>query len=71
MNLNDDVVDRCRWLAPLHQPHPGRSRSLVRHYDRFHLRHLSVSVLGGCPRSTLDNVLRKLGRVPEIGAAIR
>jgi hypothetical protein len=26
MNLNDDVVDRCRRLGPLHQRHPGRSR---------------------------------------------
>jgi hypothetical protein len=36
MNLNDDVVYRCRRLGPLHQRHPGRSRSLVRHDDRFH-----------------------------------
>jgi hypothetical protein len=36
MNLNDDVVDRCQWLGPLHQRHPGRSRSLVRHNDRLH-----------------------------------
>src|SRR5207249_8969034 len=31
MNLNDDVVYRCLRLGPLHQRHPGRSRSLVRH----------------------------------------
>ena len=36
MNLNDDVVYRCRRLGPLHQRHPGRSRSLVRHHDRLH-----------------------------------
>jgi hypothetical protein len=36
MNLDDDVVYRCRRLGPLHQPHPGRSRSLVGHHDRFH-----------------------------------
>ena len=36
MNLNDDVVDRCLRLGPLHQRHPGRSRSLVRHHDRLH-----------------------------------
>ena len=37
MNMNDDVVYRCRRLRPLHQRHPGRSRSLVRYDDRFHL----------------------------------
>src|SRR4051794_10877960 len=36
MNLDDDVVYRCRRLGPLHQLHPGRSRSLVRHNDRLH-----------------------------------
>src|SRR5438874_4161225 len=45
MNLNDDVVYRCLRLGPLHQLHPGRSRSLVRdHYrlhDNFLLGHLS------------------------------
>src|SRR3954451_16778875 len=40
MNLNDDVVYRCRRLGPLHQPHPGRSRSLVRYHDRFHRNRL-------------------------------
>jgi hypothetical protein len=46
MNLNDDVVYRCLRLGPLHQRHPGRSRSLVRHNDRLHdnflLGHLSL-----------------------------
>src|SRR5712672_2716068 len=36
MNLNDDVVYRCRRLGPLHQRHPGRSRSLIRHHNRLH-----------------------------------
>src|SRR5215467_5699961 len=36
MNLNDDVVYRCLRLGPLHQLHPGRSRSLLRHHDRLH-----------------------------------
>jgi hypothetical protein len=36
MNLNDDVVYRCRRLGPLHQLHPGRSRGLVRHNDCLH-----------------------------------
>ncbi len=36
MNLNDDVVYRCRRLGPLRQLHPGSSRSLVRHHDRLH-----------------------------------
>jgi hypothetical protein len=49
MNLNDDVVYRCLRPGPLHQPHPGRSRSLVRHDDRLHdnflLGHLSLSAV--------------------------
>src|SRR5436305_12767033 len=36
MNLNNDVVYRCLRLGPLHQLHPGRSRSLIRHHDRLH-----------------------------------
>src|SRR5499427_4912957 len=36
MNLNDDVVYRCLRLGPLHQLHPGRSRSPVRHNDCLH-----------------------------------
>src|SRR5256714_382477 len=43
MNLNDDVVYRCRRLGPLHQLHPGRSRSLVRHNDRLHDNFLRAS----------------------------
>jgi hypothetical protein len=46
MNLNDDVVYRCLRLGPLHQLHPGGSRSLVRYHDRLHddflLGHLSL-----------------------------
>src|SRR4051794_16488369 len=40
MNLNDDVIYRCRRLGPLHQPHPGCPPSPVAHHDRFHLRPL-------------------------------
>ena len=36
MNLNDDLVCRCLRLGPLHQLHPGRSRSLVLHNDCLH-----------------------------------
>src|SRR4029453_13773106 len=45
MNLNNDIaVVRAREagerrplrLGPLHQLHPGRSRSLIRHHDRLH-----------------------------------
>src|ERR1700756_2809283 len=36
MNVNDDVVYCCLRLGPLHQLHPGRSRSLVRHNDCLH-----------------------------------
>src|SRR5499427_5119666 len=46
MNLNDDVVYRCRRLGPLGQLHPGRSRSLIRYHDCLHgnclLGHLSL-----------------------------
>jgi hypothetical protein len=44
MNLNDDVVYRCLRLGPLHQRHPRRSRSLVRHNDCLH----DNSLLGHC-----------------------
>jgi hypothetical protein len=43
MNLNDDVVYRCLRLGPLHQLHPGRSRSLVRYHDRLHDNFLRAS----------------------------
>src|SRR5438874_10210645 len=36
MNLNNDVVYRRLRLGPLHQLHPGRSRSLIRHHNRLH-----------------------------------
>jgi hypothetical protein len=36
MNLDDDVIDRCLRLRPLHEPHPGGSRSLVRYDDCLH-----------------------------------
>src|SRR5438477_6804832 len=45
MNLNNDIaVVRAREvgerrplrLGPLHQLHPGRSRSLIRHHNRLH-----------------------------------
>jgi len=41
MNLNDDVVYRWLRLGPLHQLHPGLSRSLVHYYDRLHMNCLS------------------------------
>src|SRR5690348_4094237 len=36
MNLDNDVVYRRLRLGPLHQRHPGRSRSLIRHHNRLH-----------------------------------
>src|SRR5246500_1970018 len=36
MNLNDDVVYRCRRLGPPHQLYPGRARGLIRHHNRLH-----------------------------------
>jgi hypothetical protein len=56
MNLNDDVVYRCLRLGPLHQLHPGRSRSLVRHHYRLHDRFLL-----GCLRPRRSALEKKLG----------
>ena len=51
MNLDDDIVYRCVGLGTVHQPHPGRSRSLIRHHNRFHLDTLCISPrLHGVPR---------------------
>jgi hypothetical protein len=36
MNPNDDVVYRSLRFGSLRQPHPGRSRRLIRHDDRLH-----------------------------------
>src|SRR6516164_9330188 len=36
MNLNNYVVYRRLRLGPLHQLHPGRSGSLIRHHNRLH-----------------------------------
>src|SRR6188472_2897705 len=44
VNLNDDVVYRCLRFGPLHQRHPGRSRSLVRHNDCLHVNCLLDSL---------------------------
>src|SRR5215510_3540764 len=53
MNLNDDVVYRRLRLGPLHQLHPGRSRSLIRYHDRLHgnclLGHLSLASTSSSP----------------------
>src|SRR6266480_4077762 len=64
MNLNNDIaVVRAREagerrplrLGPLHQLHPGRSRSLVRHHDRLHRPPPCVVKLG--QRVPLSNLL--------------
>jgi hypothetical protein len=36
MNLNDDVVYRCRPLGPLHQLHASRTSGLIGHHNRLH-----------------------------------
>src|SRR6476620_9052612 len=55
MNLNNDVVYRCLRLGPLHQLHPGRSRSLIRHHDRLHRPPPCAVKLGqGAPLSNLS-----------------
>src|SRR6185437_11876211 len=40
VDLNDDVVYPRLGLGPLHQLHPGRPGSLVRHNDRLHVNYL-------------------------------
>jgi hypothetical protein len=49
MDLNNDIAvirareagERCPlWLGPLHQFHPGRSRSLIRYHDCLHGNYL-------------------------------
>src|SRR3954468_71038 len=71
MNLNDDIaVVRAREagerrplrLGPLHQLHPGRSRSLVRHHDRLHRPPACVwyVVIFRIPLQTSENRTAKL-----------
>jgi hypothetical protein len=57
MNLNNDVVYRCLRLGPLHQLHPGRSRSLISHHDRLHRPPPCVVKLG--QRASLSNLSLK------------
>src|SRR5690242_13185152 len=45
MNPNNDVVYRRLGLGPLHQFHPCRSRSLIRHHNRLHRSPPSVEFL--------------------------
>src|SRR4051794_40042928 len=59
MNPNNDIaVARIRplQLGPLHQLHPGRSCSLIRHHDRLHRPPPSVVKLG--QRVPLSNLCR-------------
>ena len=69
MNLNDDIVYRCLRLGPLHQLHPGRSRSPVRHNDRLHrslplCRHRSSPFDGNASsRGAQRRYIRKLCHV--------
>src|SRR6185436_16283100 len=74
MNLNDDVVYRCRGLGPLHQLHPGRSRSLVRHNDCLHVNCLLGSLYwkwcgrpreGSCEIVVFVLILRSYARLQE------
>src|SRR5215467_7097108 len=55
MNLNNDVVYRPLRLGPLHQLHPGRSRSLIRHHNRLHRSPLCVEFLPVESRSGSQN----------------
>src|SRR5256884_1690859 len=64
MNPNNDVVYRRLRLGPLHQLHPGRSRSLVRHHNRLHRPPPCVVKLG--QRVPLSN----LSRPPKCRSAL-
>src|SRR6516164_3481605 len=59
MNLNDDVVYRCLRFGPLHQLHPGRSRSLVRYHDRLHVNCL-LGYLSLCWICSSDKVAERV-----------
>src|SRR5262249_22945246 len=52
INLNDHVVYRWLRRGLLHQLHPGRSRSLVRHHYRFHWTPPSASLDASCKTCT-------------------
>jgi hypothetical protein len=69
MNLNHHVVYRYLRLGPLHQLHPGRSRSLVRHNDCLHdnfLLRSFVSLVSGKPAMiTKVNPLVTMDRAPS------
>jgi hypothetical protein len=51
MNLNNDVVYRRLRLGPLHQLHPGRSRSLIRHHHRLHRSPPYIEFLSAAERT--------------------
>ena len=65
MNLNDDIVDRRLRLGPLHQRHPGRSRSLIRHHDRLHRPPPCVEL----PLAHWDTDVPMISRNPRPGIA--
>src|SRR5947208_2286821 len=47
MNLNHNVIDRCRWLGSLRHLHPGGARRPVRHHYCLHRHRLLIlSVYG-------------------------
>src|SRR4051812_7059031 len=62
MNLNDDVVYRWLRLGPLHQLHPGRSRSLVRYDNRLHMNcllgYLSLCRVCSSDESAVRHLMR-------------
>jgi hypothetical protein len=66
MNPNDDIVDRGVRLGPLHQLHPGRSRSLVRHHDRLRRPPL-CQVLWQPTAAALQRIVS--GRISDLRAA--
>jgi hypothetical protein len=68
MNLNDDIVYRCVRLGPINQRHPGRSRSLIRHHNRFHLG-TSLDHSSPAPRTALPTGLTRRLMTSEPHAA--
>src|SRR5262245_64799823 len=67
MNLNNYVVYRRLRLGPLHQLHPGGSRSLIRYHNRLH-RSPSCFVIGHAARSTrITQLSRSLALITGLG----
>src|SRR3954471_14713115 len=76
MNLNNYIAYRPLRLGPLHQLHPGRSRSLVSHHNRLHpappfmsaIWNIVVRVARCFPLSCRKTLIRDVCRYGNPGA---